>query len=77
MSEANPAPSFEKALEQLESLVKEMESGQLPLAGMVEKFEEGSKIIAMCEARLKEAELKIETLQEIAGSSDPTPPSPQ
>lgn len=55
--------SFEKALEQLEGLVASMESGEVPLATLVEKFEEGSKLVRQCEERLKQAELKIEKLR--------------
>lgn len=56
--------SFEKALEQLEGLVASMESGEVPLATLVEKFEEGSKLVKQCEERLKQAELKIEKLRQ-------------
>lgn len=55
--------SFEQALEQLEGLVASMESGEVPLATLVEKFEEGSKLVRQCEERLKQAELKIEKLR--------------
>lgn len=55
--------SFETALAQLESIVESMESGDVPLAALLAKFEEGSKLLKLCEARLKEAELKIEQLK--------------
>lgn len=57
-------PSFEEALEKLESLVASMESGEVPLATLVEKFEDGSKLVKICEGRLKQAELKIEKLRQ-------------
>ena len=56
--------SFEEALEKLENLVESMESGDIPLAELVEKFEEGSKLVKTCEERLKQAELKIEKLRQ-------------
>jgi exodeoxyribonuclease VII small subunit len=56
-------PSFEKALTQLETIVESMESGEVPLAELLAKFEEGSKLLKICEARLKDAELKIEVLK--------------
>jgi exodeoxyribonuclease VII small subunit len=56
--------SFEEALENLEELVASMESGDIPLAGLVEKFEEGSKLVKTCEERLKKAELRIEKLRQ-------------
>lgn len=54
--------SFEEAYQQLQELVKKMESGQLPLADSVAAYEKGMKLKAYCEQLLKEAELKIETL---------------
>ena len=39
-----------------------MENGDTPLADLVAKFEEGSKLLNNCQAQLKEAELKIEQL---------------
>jgi exodeoxyribonuclease VII small subunit len=55
--------SFEAALGKLESIVESMESGDVPLAELLAKFEEGSKLLKICEARLKDAELKIEQLK--------------
>jgi exodeoxyribonuclease VII small subunit len=55
--------SFETALERLESIVDSMEQGQVPLAELLAKYEEGTKLLRACEARLKEAELKIEKLK--------------
>jgi exodeoxyribonuclease VII small subunit len=55
--------SFETALTQLESIVESMESGDVPLAELLAKFEEGNKLLKICEARLKDAELKIELLK--------------
>ena len=56
------APTFEKSVERLEGLIQEMENGDTPLADLVAKFEEGSKLLNHCQAQLKEAELKIEQL---------------
>ncbi len=55
--------TFEAALAKLESIVEAMEAGDTPLAELLAKFEEGSKLLKVCEARLKEAELKIEVLK--------------
>ena len=55
--------SFEHALEKLESIVESMESGDVPLAELLARFEEGNKLLKVCEARLKDAELKIEQLK--------------
>ena len=55
--------SFETALEKLESIVESMESGEVPLAELLAKFEEGTRLLKICETRLKDAELKIEQLK--------------
>lgn len=55
--------SFEEALEKLEAIVESMESGEVPLAELLAKFEEGTRLLKQCETRLKDAELKIEQLK--------------
>jgi exodeoxyribonuclease VII small subunit len=55
--------SFEDALTQLEQIVESMEAGETPLAELLAKFEEGNKLLKVCETRLKDAELKIEQLR--------------
>lgn len=55
--------SFEDALTKLETIVETMESGEVPLAELLAKFEEGSNLLKVCESRLKDAELKIEQLK--------------
>jgi exodeoxyribonuclease VII small subunit len=55
--------SFEAALGSLETIVESMESGDVPLADLLAKFEEGTRLLKVCEARLKEAELKIDQLK--------------
>lgn len=63
MESKKAPPSFESALEDLEAIVESMESGEIPLAELLAKFEEGNKLLKICEGRLKEAELKIELLK--------------
>ncbi len=55
--------SFEAALAKLEAIVESMESGDVPLAELLARFEEGNKLLKLCESRLKEAEIKIEQLR--------------
>jgi len=55
--------SFEEGLEKLESIVEEMESGELKLDELVKRYEAGSKLLAQCDKRIAEAEAKIEILQ--------------
>lgn len=66
-------PAFEEALAKLEGLVSEMEDGTIPLADLVTKFEEGSKLLKVCQKRLGEAELKIEKLKAEGGESATEP----
>jgi len=55
--------SFETALERLEGIVESMESGDVALADLLARFEEGNQLLKVCETRLKDAELKIELLK--------------
>ena len=52
-------PTFEDSVARLEALIEAMENGDTPLADLVAKFEEGSKLLKNCQAQLTEAELKI------------------
>ena len=56
--------SFEDALTKLEAIVDSMESGDVPLAELLAKFEEGTQLLKVCESRLTDAELKIEQLKQ-------------
>jgi exodeoxyribonuclease VII small subunit len=60
---SEPKVTFEAALTRLESIVESMESGEVPLAELLARFEEGSRLIRVCESRLKDAELRIEQLK--------------
>jgi len=61
--------SFETALTKLETIVDSMEQGEVPLAELLAKYEDGTKLLAICENRLKEAELKIEKLKKTKNGS--------
>lgn len=63
MKAQDDTPSFEDALTKLESIVESMEAGDVPLAELLTKFEDGNKLLKVCESRLKNAELKIEQLK--------------
>lgn len=54
--------SFEKALERLEAIVSRLESGQAPLEESITLYEEGAALKAHCEARLKQAQLRVEKI---------------
>lgn len=71
-AEAKP-PSFEEGLQQLEAIVKEMESGELPLERALELFERGMKLSGDCRRQLEEAETRVEILTKRAGEMQPRP----
>ena len=54
--------SFETGLDELEKIVKEMESGDLPLERALTLFEKGMALSATCRKQLDEAETRVETL---------------
>ncbi|MBR6021617.1 MAG: exodeoxyribonuclease VII small subunit [Kiritimatiellae bacterium] len=54
--------SFEEALEKLEKLAQQMESGNLGLEAMVGAYEEGQKLIKTCTDKLNAVERRIEVL---------------
>ncbi|TNF80500.1 MAG: exodeoxyribonuclease VII small subunit [Gammaproteobacteria bacterium] len=56
--------AFETALEELESLVKKMETGELSLEDSLAAFERGVKLTRHCQSSLKAAELKVKVLTE-------------
>ena len=62
--------NLEKSLANLEELVEELESGDLPLETAMKKFEEGIKLTRGCQAALKEAEQKVQILLKSAGGED-------
>ena len=62
--------NLEKSLADLENLVDELESGDLPLEKAMKKFEEGIKLTRQCQAALKEAEQKVEILVQSAGGEE-------
>lgn len=74
-TEANKKePTFEQALERLEKIAEEMESGELGLEKMVEAFEEGRKLVSLCSSKLNEVEKKIEMLVRKPDGTETTEP---
>ena len=55
--------SFEEALNQLETIVRELESGKTKLDDAVNAYEKAIKLKQLCENKLKSAQLKIEKLE--------------
>ncbi len=55
--------SFEEALAQLETIVRELESGRIKLDDAVNAYEKAIALKTLCENKLKSAQLKIEKLE--------------
>ena len=54
---------FEKTMERLEAIVEGMEGGDLPLEKLISSYEEGTRLVATCQQKLAQAELKIQQLE--------------
>ena len=54
--------NFETAMDRLEKIVEQMESGQLPLEDLIVRYEEGMNLVKVCQERLASAEQKIEII---------------
>ena len=54
--------TFEESMKQLEQIVDELESGNLPLEKALKKFEEGVKLSKACNKKLDEIEQKVTIL---------------
>ena len=63
---------FEAAIAELESIVKKLEEGDLPLETSLQLYERGVQLSRFCHARLEEAERRIEILNE-RGQLKPAP----
>ena len=64
------AVDLEKALGDLETLVEELESGDLPLEKAMQQLEDGIKLTRSCQSALKDAEQKVEILLKSAGGEE-------
>jgi exodeoxyribonuclease VII small subunit len=56
--------TFEQSIKQLEQIVSELESGELPLELAIKKFEEGMELSRFCSQKLEETERKITLLMQ-------------
>ncbi len=57
-----PQPSFERELEELEAVVKRLESGDMPLEESLKLFERGVALSDSCRRQLDDAETRVELL---------------
>ncbi len=60
-----PLPAtYEAALEELEQLIAQIESGQLPLEQMLAGYERGAQLLAFCRGKLEAVDHQIKVLDE-------------
>ena len=59
-----PPASYEAALEELEQLLQEIESGQLPLEQLLSGYQRGAELLAFCRGKLEAVENQIKVLDE-------------
>ena len=66
--------NFETALQELDGIVRKLENGQASLEDSINDYERGTKLKEHCEAKLKEASLKVEKIVQQADGSTTTEP---
>mgnify|MGYP004634830049 FL=1 len=62
MEKEEKEKTFEENLENLEKIVKDLESGNIPLDDAIEKFTEAMKLAKLCDNKLKNAEEKLNSI---------------
>ena len=72
-----PQPSFETSLEDLEKVVRELESGDLSLERSLDLFSRGMTLSDACRKQLEEAETRVEMLIRKDGVLQPEPFRPE
>lgn len=73
-ADSGALPNFEDALKRLETIVEELESGELSLEDSIARYEEGMKLSRKLTQTLDEAEKRIERLVENADGTTTTEP---
>ena len=72
VKKSTKTPGFEQSLKELESLVEQMEQGDLSLEDSLSHFERGVQLSRACQTALKEAEQKVEILMQKNGQDEIT-----
>lgn len=67
MAKTSKKADFESAMNDLESIVEQMEQGELSLEDSLKAFEQGIKLTRQCQDALKNAEQKVQQLVEKNG----------
>ena len=61
---ANAPTSFEDAQAELDELVRAMETGQMPLDGLLSAYKRGAQLLEFCRSRLDAVEEQVKVLEE-------------
>lgn len=69
------ALSFEEALAQLETIVKKLETGESALDDAIEAYERGALLKRHCEAKLRQAQMRVEKISFAADGTPRTEPA--
>ena len=64
-------PSFEQALAAIESIVRDLEEGQLGLEDALARYERGVNLLRQCHTQLQQAERRIELLAGVDAEGNP------
>jgi exodeoxyribonuclease VII small subunit len=67
-------PTFEEAVKKLETILEAMESDELPLEQLLQRFEEGTRLYRLCQDRLAEAEVQVQRLEQGLGGDEALQP---
>lgn len=62
-SRATPPKDYESALAELDAIVVEMESGQLPLEASLTAYKRGAELLQYCRQQLSDAEQQVKVLE--------------
>ena len=76
-NDAKPAATFERSLDELETVVRELEGGDLPLERSLELFERGMGLSDSCRKQLEAAETRVEMLIRNSGKLTAEPFRPE
>lgn len=61
---AKPPASYESALQELEQLISQLESGQLPLEQLLTAYQRGAELLGFCRSQLEAVDQQIRVLDE-------------
>ena len=74
MGDEKKEVEFETALKKLETIVENLENGELSLEVALKQYEEGVKMADICSKRLSDAEKRVEVLMKTSGGRLKTAP---